>query len=75
MKWGKNLGTADKIVRIAFSAIVIILFLLKIIGGPVAAGLLALSVILIITVLISFCPVYGAFGINNRTSHHLNEND
>lgn len=66
MKLDKNLGTADKVVRIAFSTAVIILFLLKVIGGPMAAGLLALSVVLIITVLFSFCPAYGAFGINNR---------
>jgi hypothetical protein len=65
MKIEKNLGTADKVVRLAFSAVVIILFLLKIIGGPMAAGLLALSVVLIITVLFSFCPVYGALGVNN----------
>lgn len=66
MKLDKNLGTADKAVRIGFAAVVFILFLLKIIGGPMAAGLLALSAVLIITVLLSFCPAYAAFGINNR---------
>lgn len=75
MKFHKNLGTADKIVRIAFSAVVITLFLLKIIGGPMAAGLLALSVVLIITVLFSFCPVYGAFDINNRNESSPDNND
>lgn len=66
MKFDRNLGTADKIVRIVFSTVVIILSLLNIIGGPLAAGLLGLSVILILTVLFSFCPVYGVFGVNNR---------
>lgn len=66
MKFDRNLGTADKIVRVVFSTVVIILFLLNIIGGPLAAGLLGLSVILLLTVLFSFCPVYGAFGVNKR---------
>lgn len=65
MKFEKNLGTADRIVRMTFAAVVILLFLFHVISGPMAAALLALSVVLVITVLFSYCPIYRALGFNN----------
>lgn len=66
MKIEKNLGTADRIVRLVFSVVIFVLILLKVIGGPLAAALLALSIVLLITVLAGFCPVYRIFGLNDR---------
>lgn len=66
MKIEKNLGTADRIVRLVFSVIIMALILLEVIGGPWAAALLALSTVLLITVLAGFCPVYRIFGLNDR---------
>lgn len=66
MKLEKNLGTADRVVRLMFSTIVIILFFIGAISGPLAAGLLSLSVVLMLTVVFSFCPVYRAFGLDSR---------
>lgn len=66
MKIEKNLGTADRIVRMVFSVITIALILLEVIGGPWAAALLALSIVLLITALAGFCPVYRIFGLNDR---------
>lgn len=60
----KNLGTADKIVRLVFAVVITILYALDIINGPLAGGLLILSGIFIITVLISFCPIYGTFNFS-----------
>ena len=66
MKIEKNLATADKIVRLVVSAVIIILFALDLIGGPMAAGLFALSVVLIVTSMVSFCPVYRVLGVKNE---------
>jgi len=71
MKIEKNLETADKIVRLIFSTTFIILFLLGVIGGPMAAALLSLSAILLITVFFSFCPIYQALGINHKKNPPL----
>ncbi len=66
MKLEKNLGTADRLVRFIFAAVIIILFFVGAISGPLAGGLLSLSVILMLTVVFSFCPVFRVFGIDSR---------
>jgi len=73
MTFERNLATGDKIVRLVFGGVVIILFLLRVIGGPWAAVLLSLSCILVVTALVSFCPVYKAFGINHRKASASNK--
>lgn len=67
----KNLGAADKIVRLVFAIVITILYVLDIINGPLAGGLLILSAIFIATVLISFCPIYRAF--NFSTSKQIED--
>jgi len=66
MKFEKNLGRSDRILRLVFSAIVIILFFLDVINGTLAAALLSLAVVLAVTALFSFCPIYRAFRLNSR---------
>ncbi|MEO5603515.1 MAG: hypothetical protein ABIR06_21520 [Cyclobacteriaceae bacterium] len=52
MRIEKNLATADMLVRLTFSAVVVILFLLNVLNGPLAAALLVLSGIFLITVIV-----------------------
>lgn len=59
----KNMGTADKIIRIIIAAIIITLYFTEMITGIVAIVLLVLSGIFILTSFISFCPLYTLFGI------------
>ena len=66
MKLIKNVGTADRIMRVVMSAVIVSLIVTKVIGGPLAAALLALSAILAVTALVSFCPFYNLFGIGSR---------
>lgn len=66
MKLIENLGTADKVIRLIISAVIIILFVTDLIGGPLAAGLLSLSAILVLTALFGFCPLHKVFGIDSR---------
>ena len=62
----ENLGTADKVIRLVISAVIVILFVTDLIGGPLAAGLLSLSAILVLTALFGFCPLYKVFGLDSR---------
>lgn len=71
MKLDENLGAADKAIRVIVSAVIVILFLMDVIGGPLAAGLLALSAILVLTALVGFCPLYKMFGIASRRKREL----
>jgi hypothetical protein len=62
----KNMGTIDKVIRILVAVVVLILYFAHVISGTLAIILLALSVVLIITSFISFCPLYFPLGISTR---------
>tara|TARA_B100001250_G_C19726918_1_gene756533 strand:+ start:667 stop:867 length:201 start_codon:yes stop_codon:yes gene_type:complete len=59
----KNMGIADRVIRILLAVVVAALYFLGVISGTVAIVLLALAGIFILTSLISFCPLYAPFGI------------
>jgi len=63
MKFTKNMGSADRIIRLALVALVALLYLTGVIGGTLAIILGVLAVVLFATSLVSFCPLYGIFGI------------
>jgi hypothetical protein len=60
----KNVGSIDKVVRILIALVVIVLYFAHVISGALAVLLLIVSAILIVTSLISFCPLYWPFGIS-----------
>ena len=60
----KNMGNADRIIRIIIAAVIAGLFFANIIPGVIGIVLMALSGIFVLTSLISFCPLYAPFGIN-----------
>ncbi|PBQ30688.1 hypothetical protein CNR22_02500 [Sphingobacteriaceae bacterium] len=62
----KNMGTADKIIRILVALVIIALYYTGTITGTIAIIGLILSGIFIVTSFISFCPLYLPFGISTR---------
>ncbi len=60
----KNMGKADKTVRIILAALIAILYFTNVISGTLGLILLALAAVFVLTSLISFCPLYAPFGIN-----------
>jgi hypothetical protein len=60
----KNMGSADRIIRLILAAVIAGLFFAKVITGTVGIVLLALAGIFVLTSLISFCPLYLPFGIS-----------
>jgi hypothetical protein len=62
----KNIGTADKVVRILVAIVIAGLYFANMISGTVAIILLILSGVFILTSFISFCPLYLPFGLSTR---------
>ena len=61
----KNMGTADRIIRLLIAAIITTLYLTNIISGTVGIILLVLAGVFVLTSLVSFCPLYTMFGISS----------
>jgi hypothetical protein len=61
----KNMGTADRIIRLLIAAIITTLYLTNIISGTVGIILLVLAGVFVLTSLVSFCPLYTIFGISS----------
>lgn len=62
----KNMGLADKIIRITVAALIAVLYFTNVISGTVALVLGVLALVFVLTSFISFCPLYLPFGINTR---------
>lgn len=60
----KNMGTADRIIRVIIAAIVAILYYTGTISGTLGIVLLLLAGVFVLTSIVSFCPLYAAFGMN-----------
>jgi len=62
----KNMGSADKTIRVFIAAIVALLYFTGVITGTLAIVLMILALVFVITSLISFCPLYPLLGINTN---------
>ena len=62
----KNMGMADRVIRILVALIIAGLYFTNQITGLAAIILLILAAIFILTSFISFCPLYFPFGISTK---------
>lgn len=60
----KNVGSADRIIRVILAAVFAVLYFTGIVSGTVGLVLVALGGIFVLTSLISFCPIYAIVGLN-----------
>lgn len=60
----KNMGTADRVIRIIIAAIIGILYFTGVISGTLGLILLILAGVFVLTSFISFCPIYAPLGIS-----------
>jgi hypothetical protein len=60
----KNMGSADRVIRVILAAAIAGLFFAKIITGTLGIVLIVLAGVFVLTSLISFCPLYLPFGIS-----------
>ena len=59
----KNMGTADKSIRILVAVIIGVLYYMGTISGTLGIVLLVLAGVFVLTSFVSFCPLYAPFGI------------
>ncbi len=62
----QNMGTADRVARVALAIVVGVLYANGTISGAVAAVLGVLAVVFVLTSVVSFCPLYLPFGLSTR---------
>ncbi|MCB1176810.1 MAG: DUF2892 domain-containing protein, partial [Leptospiraceae bacterium] len=61
-----NLGNFDRIARAIFAIVVAALYFSNVISGTVAIVLGAVAAILLVTSVISFCPIYAGLKISSK---------
>jgi len=62
----QNMGTTDKIIRLAVVAIIAVLYFAGQITGTAAIVLGIIAVAFLVTSLIGWCPSYVPFGISTK---------
>ena len=62
----KNMGNADKIIRLIAAIVIFVLYWQGIITGTLGIVLMVFAVVFLLTSLVSFCPLYPLLGINTR---------
>lgn len=60
----RNMGDADKGIRVIIALIVALLYYNDTISGTLAYVLMGISIVLLVTSLINFCPLYKILGVN-----------
>jgi hypothetical protein len=61
----KNMGSADRIIRLIISAIIVALYFTNVVSGTLGIVLVILAAVFSLTSFISFCPLYAVFGISS----------
>lgn len=61
----KNLGNADRIIRLCIAGVLALLWFQNIITGTWGIVALAVAVIFVLTSFVSWCPIYAMFGIKS----------
>jgi len=60
----KNVGLADKGIRVLVAFIIAVLYYLDIISGTIGIVFMAIAIILLLTSVFNFCPLYALLGKN-----------
>lgn len=58
----KNMGSADKIIRLLIAAVIVGLYMSNVVTGKLGIVLLVVAAIMVLTSFVSFCPLYTLFG-------------
>jgi multisubunit Na+/H+ antiporter MnhG subunit len=59
-----NIGTTDKTIRVILAVLAAVLYFTGLVKGVLGIIILIIAVLLLLTSLISFCPLYFPFGWN-----------
>lgn len=64
----KNMGSADRIIRVIIAALIAILFFTDVITGTLGIVLLILGGIFLLTSIVGFCPLYAPFRLRTGSN-------
>ena len=68
----KNMGNADRLIRLILAVVVGVLFYGGVVTGTVATVLLVLAGIFLLTSFVGYCPLYALLGVSTcpKTTGH-----
>ena len=61
----KNLGTPDRVIRILLAVVLAYVYFGGWVTGTAGMLLLAVSIVLVLTSVVSFCPLYKILGLSS----------
>lgn len=64
----QNMSSLDRIIRLAVAVVIAILYFTGTLTGWVAIVLGIVAVILALTSILGFCPLYGLLGVSTKKS-------
>lgn len=67
----KNMGNADRIIRLLIAAVIAVLYFTNILTGTVGIVLLVIAGIFTLTSLVGFCPLYKLVGFNTCSAKKI----
>lgn len=67
----KNLGNADRIIRLCIAGVLALLWFQNIITGTWGIVALAVAAVFVITSFVGWCPLYAMFGIKSIPKKQL----
>jgi hypothetical protein len=62
----KNMGNADRIIRVIVATLISILCFNEVITGTVSIILMVIAAIFLLTSLVGYCPLYVPLGVQTR---------
>ena len=68
----KNLGSADRVVRLILAAVLGFLFYNHTVTGTLGVIFLVVAIVLLLTSFVSFCPLYAILGLKTRKTKEVN---
>jgi uncharacterized membrane protein YtjA (UPF0391 family) len=60
----RNISTADRLIRLVLAVVLGVLYFTHTVTGTAGIILLIVGVILLLTALVNFCPIYRILGIS-----------
>jgi len=62
----KNMGSADRTIRMLLALVIAVLYLVHSISGTLALVLGFVALLFVVTSLVGWCPAYLPFGLSTR---------
>lgn len=62
----KNMGSADRGIRLSLAAVLVLLYFSGVISGTIGILALVVAAIFTLTTIVGYCPLYALIGVKTR---------